>query len=241
MHIFPADKDDPSEIDAIIQEAIVPGVVATGVVALLIILSLVTIFCFCYCRLKRKGKMADEERDDVKDYADMRAKNLLEAMDTIKAMSEQKNSCEDKKVMLQMMAELVKAISDIPVTLDLAVRVRASSQQGGTKVNGRGSHGAIPMEPLPNGNCVIQVHAASLGASVPDSGTGSGTQMRIESDDAKLIEEESMEEEYEMAYLFAAVAHGMIDLGMTHNVLKDPLKETLKKNSHLKFMKEEEG
>ena len=238
MHIFLADKDDPSEIDAVIQEAIVPGVVATGVVALLIILSLVTIFCFCYCRLKRKGKMADEERDDVKDYAETRAKNLLEAMDTIKAMSELKNSCEDKKVMLQMMAELVKAISDTPVSLDLAVRVRASSQQGGTKVNGRGPHGAIP---LPNGDCVIQVHAASLGASVPDSGTGSGTQTRIESDDAKLIEEESMEEEYEMADLFAAVAHGMIDLGMTHNVLKDPLKETLKKNPHLKFMKEEEG
>ena len=239
MHIFLADKDDPSEVDAVIQEAIVPGVVATGVVALLIILSLVTVFCFCYFRLKRKGKMADEERDDVKDYAETRAKNLLEAMDTIKAMSEQKNSCEDKKVMLQMMAELVKAISDTPVALDLPVRVRAPSQQGGTKVNGRGPHGAIPMEPLPKGDSVIQVLATWLGASVPDSGTGSGTQTRIESDDAKLIEEESMEEEYEM--LFAAVAHGMINLGMTHNVLKDQLKETLKKNPHLKFMKEEEG
>lgn len=235
-----ADKNNPSEINAIIEAALVPGVVATGVIAVLIISILVTVFCFCYLRLKRKGKMADEERDDVKDYAKARAKSLLEAMETVKAMSDQKNSCEDKTLMLQMMAELVKAISDTPISLDLAVRVRALSEVTSVKVNGSSPHEEIPMDRLTCDDCVIKVHTAPLG-SVPENGAGNGVQQRIESDDAKIIEEESLEAEYEMASLFAVVAHSIIDLGMNHNVLKDPLKEKLKNNPHLKFIKEEEG
>lgn len=63
---------------------------------------------------------------------------------------------------------------------------------------------------------------------------------RIQCDEPKFLNKESMEVEDEVASLFATVAGSMIKLGMTNSSLKDPLKETLKSNPHLTFMRSEE-
>lgn len=150
--------------------------------------------------------MACDERDDAIGYADLRAKNLLEAMDIIKAMRTGTNSCEENKIMLEMMLELVKSLSNSAPTLKCAM------------------------------NSPSQLKDAN------DSDTANGVQRRIESDNAELTKKESMDSEVEceLASLFATVACSMIELGMTSDLLKTPLKDTLKNNPHLTFMKAEE-
>lgn len=126
-----------------------------------------------------------------------------------------------------MIWELVKSFSNFAPTLKYAMN--SPSQLKDT--NGVHSPHEIPMEePLP------------IELSIPDSGTANGSQQIIEPDNAELIKGESMDSkvECELASLFATVACSMIELGMTNDLLKAPLKDTLRNNPHLTFMKAEE-
>lgn len=132
-----ADKDDPSKVEPFIRAVVIPSTVATSIVGVIIISILVTIMCFCHYRTKQRA------RDDAANYMDNHSNRLLQAIQIVKEMSGVNNTCEDKKMMLRMMADLVSAFAGTPLSPDIAVvRVRTASALGGAKV------GDSSMDPL---------------------------------------------------------------------------------------------
>jgi hypothetical protein len=249
--LYFADKNDPSEIAPFIEAALIPGAAAAAVLGVVLFATLVSILCFCYCCSKQKRKREDEERNDVNAYHKNRSETLLKALDTLKEMSKNNNSTKDKGTMIKMVEEIIKALADQPLNLNVAIEVVRSANDGDTSsVDSYGSRKSDYDLRKPQGVSttregevtVKRFHA--LEASAPqdhrwkreaDNSTDNSkldrtADSKAEVGDRRLCGEEDMaDSEAELASHFAQVAHALLCMGTSHSLFKHRLKETLTK------------
>lgn len=208
---FP-DKNQPSAIDCIVKTATLPAILVAVILAIVMVSFLFTILCFCHYRYKQITKSKDHERGDTMKYGRDHRKGLLEAMKTVKEMANENNSNENKERILEMMKDLIEALTDTPPSLDQAMRSRVASVT--PEPHGDNKPKAITMVPL-----------------------SPATANNVECDSGELV---TCSANTRVAQCFAEVADRMLMLGLTNRTLEHPLKETLRNIPHLSFMKEVE-
>lgn len=184
-------------------------------IAIIVVSFLFTILCFCHYRYHNR----DSERKHATKYANDHRKGILEAMKTIKEMSKENNSSDDKKWMLEMTSDLIEALTDAPSSLNQALLERNS-------VNANATPEPQPSA-LSNSNCVEAMQMSPLS---PPNGK------RLAIDSGELIGDETVDTQ--VARRFADVADRMLNLVLTHHTHKNPLKEALQNIPQLGLMTE---